>query len=238
MRTIAYITDVHLDEPFILLNGAHPRENWKKILDDVRNRQIKEVVFGGDIGEKISIPSFFQSLADFEWKITLGNHDKYSDVIEYFKEFSVDGSELFYAIDDDNFRYIFMDSSSDQISQNQLQWLSEQLVTDKKLILFIHHPVLEVDTYVDAKYPLKNRIDVISILHTSNKKCLLFCGHYHTEDERSNGNIKQFITPAASYQITKHTDSLRMDTSSFGYRIINIHDDGRIDSQVILFTHS
>lgn len=40
---------------------------------------------------------------------------------------------------------------------------------------------------------------------------LVFCGHYPA-----------FVTPAASYQIVKQSDQIRVDTHTFGYRILEI----------------
>ena len=49
-KKIAYITDLHLDEDFPKEMGVDSRSNWKVILKDVSNRNIDEIVFGGDIG--------------------------------------------------------------------------------------------------------------------------------------------------------------------------------------------
>ncbi|MBK7884551.1 MAG: hypothetical protein IPJ81_12770 [Chitinophagaceae bacterium] len=44
-KTIAYITDIHLDEKFPMDNGVDARGNWNIILADINKRQIDEVVF-------------------------------------------------------------------------------------------------------------------------------------------------------------------------------------------------
>lgn len=41
----------------------------------------------------------------------------------------------------------------------------------------------------------------------------------YTCDEAREANIRQFVTPAVSYQIVKQSDRLRVDTHTFGYRI-------------------
>ena len=51
IQKIAYITDIHLDEEFTKDQGVDSRANWEIILEDVVSKNIKKVIFGGDIGE-------------------------------------------------------------------------------------------------------------------------------------------------------------------------------------------
>ncbi|MBK7884552.1 MAG: hypothetical protein IPJ81_12775 [Chitinophagaceae bacterium] len=110
---------------------------------------------------------------------------------------------------------------------------NELLVAAKTVIIFIHHPILKVDTWVDKEFSLSNREAIKELLLLYNQEVIIFCGHYHTEDETVNNNIKQYITPAASYQILKGTDQLKVDINIFGYRLIYIND-GQINTEVIL----
>jgi hypothetical protein len=52
-KKIAYITDIHLDEQLPIDQGVDTRKNWEIILNDVSKKGIKEIIFGGDIGEKL-----------------------------------------------------------------------------------------------------------------------------------------------------------------------------------------
>jgi 3',5'-cyclic-AMP phosphodiesterase len=65
----------------------------------------------------------------------------------------------------------------------------------------------------------------------------VFCGHYHMIDEACEADTRQFVTPAVSYQIIKQADPLRVDTSTFGYRILEI-DGAEITSEVVLLTEA
>ena len=51
-KKIAYITDIHLDEQLPIDQGVDTRKNWEIILNDVSKKGIKEIIFGGDLGEK------------------------------------------------------------------------------------------------------------------------------------------------------------------------------------------
>lgn len=234
-RTIAYITDIHLDEDDAFEKGINPRLHWKMILEDVNSRGIEEVIFGGDIGEPSSYRWFFDSLQKYRFSIILGNHDRYDQVKPFYKSGDSE-SELFYSFEDEHLKYIFLDSSKNELGAAQFQWLREQLKTSKQLVLFIHHPILGVDTAVDVKYPLQGRAELRKLLENIGAPVTIFTGHYHLQDEQTIGNISQFITPAASFQILR-APKIEIDNSSFGYRIITVTEGGVI-SEVIEFKTS
>jgi Icc protein len=111
------------------------------------------------------------------------------------------------------------------MSNVQFNWLQNELVTDKHIMLFIHHPVFGIDTPIDKKYPLAGRERIAEALQQSGKSVTIFCGHYHMGDVLQVRNITQHITPASSYQITKHADEIEGNSSTFGYRLINVDDN-------------
>jgi Icc protein len=234
MKRIAYITDVHMEEQFPKDFGVDARRNLKLILEDVRKRDISEIIIGGDMGETTAM-EFFELLKDFTLHATLGNHDDFTDVAKYYTKYILEGrNELYYSFEEGAFRYIFLDSSSGQLGQAQLQWLEDELKTDRGVLLFLHHPILPVNTGIDKLYPLRNRDSVRSLLQDFPQPITIFCGHYHIDDETTIGHIRQFITPAASVQIRKESDTLELYNGPFGYRIINIDGDS-VSTELVLY---
>ncbi|HEV7330178.1 MAG TPA: metallophosphoesterase [Flavisolibacter sp.] len=235
MKRIAYLTDIHLDEKFPKENSVDTRGNWKLLLEDISVKRIDEIVFGGDIGERESNQWFFESLKNLQFKITLGNHDHLAEVLKYYNREQVNSAtELYYAYEDTAVKYIFLDSSSDRISDIQFSWLRNELMSEKKILLFIHHPVLPIETAVDKLYPLAGRETIRQELQHSGSDIFIFCGHYHMADERSSGNITQIVTPSASFQIKKESTSIEIDPDNFGYRIILI-DGKKIHTETVMF---
>jgi 3',5'-cyclic-AMP phosphodiesterase len=235
MKRVAYITDLHLDEDASAEKGIDPRINCKRILEDVVSKNINEIICGGDIGTKESYPWFFDLIKDFKVDLTPGNHDLGSEVIKYYGRDKIKSTgELYYSYVDQYYRYIFMDSSSGEISEQQFQWMKGELITSQRLVLFIHHPVLEIKTAIDQKYPLHGREQIKQVLQSSRSEVTIFCGHYHMNDEQTNLNIKQVVTPSASFQIVKNASSIEIDTSSFGYRIITLEQEG-LTSEVLMY---
>ncbi|AMP97924.1 hypothetical protein AY601_0989 [Pedobacter cryoconitis] len=193
---------------------------------------------------------------NFKLLMVLGNHDTYSQVNQYYKKYQYykknqyykddqyyihpdkygdengnkqdaeSGNELNYAYEEGNFKFIYLDSSSNAVSTAQLNWLGQELNTDKEILLFIHHPVLEIRTPLDKiGAALKGRDEIKALLSALQKEVLIFCGHYHMADELTAGNIRQYATPACSYQIEKLSEKIEIDTLTFGYRMITINDN-------------
>lgn len=234
MKQIAYITDVHLEEQFPKDFGVDARRNLKLILEDVRKKNITEIIIGGDMGETTA-KEFFELLEDFTLHVTLGNHDDFTEVTKYFKKYTrADRSELYYSFERDAFKYVFLDSSSGSISKTQLQWLRDELKTNLSLLLFLHHPVLPVHTPIDQLYPLRNRQELRSLLQDFPQPVTIFCGHYHMNDEAVISYIRQFITPAASVQIEKEAEPMKLYNGPFGYRIISIDAD-RVSTELMIY---
>jgi calcineurin-like phosphoesterase family protein len=235
-KKIAYITDSHLDEKFPLDTGVDTRKNWKEILNDISSRGINEIIFGGDIGEKAANKWFFESLQHYSVAIVLGNHDYHDEVIKHYS-FGVvkKRAELYYSQGRDHYKCLFLDSSSGSISQEQFDWFKKELLTKKSIIIFIHHAVLTVDAEVDKRYALKERNRIKAELLNIGNDVTIFCGHYHFEDERSSGNIRQYITPASSYQVQKLPNEIKVNNDTFGYRIIELNKK-EVKTDLIMFT--
>ena len=236
-KRIAHITDTHLDDPSALSRGIDPRKNLTDVLDAIAAHTIDEIVFTGDIGEPEALLWFFEKLEEYKpgFKLTLGNHDTFADAVVHFMHETEGVDELYYSQEDDFYKYLFLDSSSGTVSPAQLEWLSQHIATPKKIIAYIHHPILGVDTGVDAIYPLQNRYQVEQVLQQSRQQVTVFCGHYHMPDKRSSGKITQYITPAVSFQIKKFAPEIEVSTNLFAFRIITLTEHVVITQLMVNF---
>lgn len=234
---IAYITDLHLDEQFPKDHGVDSRLNWQVILNDVSEKNISKIIYGGDIGESSSNQWFFKTLESYDLEITLGNHDKFSEVKKYYPN-TIDPNipELYYSKDEELHKYIFLDTSAGSISKRQFKWLESELRSTKKKLLFAHHPILSVDTEADRQFALKGREELKQLLLNSGQEVVIFCGHYHMSDHSVVNNIEQYITPASSVQVVKNDHEIILDGQTFGYRIIDINNNG-LETELIMFSH-
>ena len=235
---IAHITDLHLDEDFPQKQEVHSREHFRQVLEDIRDKGIKEIVCTGDIGENKGIEHFFRQLADFDLAVTLGNHDSFGQVSPYLNKKS-DGQDQkhYYSTYQEGYQCIYLDSSQGVIDPTQLQWLRKALDTTKPILIFVHHPILGLELKVDEIGRLQNRGEVRTLLENTLNEITIFCGHYHMESYLQYKNIRQHITPAVSYQIEKNKNEIVLDTHTFGYRIIHL-ENGQVSSKIQTLSHA
>jgi Icc protein len=235
-KKIAHITDTHLGDKTALDRGINPKKNLKGVLETIAANAVDELVFTGDLGEENNYEWFFKTLDKYKpgFKIVLGNHDNYGEASKYFKNYKTVGEgELYYSYEDEMCKYIFMDSSSSFISPAQLKWLKDEMATTRRIVVFIHHPVIGIPTGVDTAYPLHNRDEVAAILQQSKSVVNVFCGHYHMPDNRQQGKINQYVTPAVSFQVKKFSPTIEIESGTFGFRIITITETA-IKSRLII----
>lgn len=233
---IAHITDLHLDEEFPVQNGVPTRSNWEAVFESISKSNIDRMILGGDLGENDSLPYLFDTLkmGNFDLNITPGNHDESEVIAQFYPHSMLSASNgICQQTEDEYFKYIFMDSSKSAINEVQFEWFQKAIKTQKQLMLFIHHPVLEVDTAVDKSYPLEGRDRIAELLFAHNENVYVFCGHYHMVDDKRIQNVHQFISPAASFQVEKNPYKVVTDFNTFGYRIINI-EEASVSSDIIL----
>ena len=166
----------------------------------------------------------------------LGNHDKHDEVRHFFNK-SVGKNELYYRTVDTAYDVFFLDSSSNSISVSQLKWLEREMTADKDTILYIHHPILPINTGADRAFPLENRDQLVSLLRNRGGKTIVFCGHYHMNDDQVLGNIRQVCTQSIAFQLIKEAPEISVDSTSFGYRIIELSESG-VNVQSIEFPSS
>ncbi|UZR99802.1 metallophosphoesterase family protein [Chondrinema litorale] len=236
-QKIAYITDLHVDEQFPKDYSVDAHLNWQIILKDVSEKNISKIIYGGDIGELSSNQWFFNTLKDYDLEVTLGNHDKFSEVKKHYKgAMNLTVPELYYSREEEQYKYIFLDSSTGSISKQQFDWLKKELLASKKILLFIHHPILSINTEADRQFALKGREELKQLLLDSNLEIKIFCGHYHMSDYSIQNNVEQYITPASSVQVVKNDREIIFNGDMFGYRIIDFNSN-RVETELVLFSH-
>lgn len=245
---IAHLTDAHLDQRLVLDTEANsiayrhePGEHREKLLaaiQDIARRGISNIVFGGDIGAAASNQWFFETLDRYrlECRMVLGNHDAFGSVERFYSgKNAASAGQLYYACEETHRKLIFLDTSANFVGDHQLAWLGKELDVQKEaFVVFVHHPVLGIDTPIDRiGAALRDRDEVRTVLHRAPGRVVIFCGHYHMNVETSDGNIQQFLTPALCYQIAEQPDRVVVDDRSFGYRIVRL-DGAKIDTEVVM----
>jgi 3',5'-cyclic-AMP phosphodiesterase len=239
MHAIAQVTDLHLDDFLADYYKVDTRRNLERILDDIRSKGIADIVLTGDLGLPASMKWLFETIGErgLKARFVLGNHDEAGDFAgTELASMHTHGDGLYYSFQTQDRDYAFLDTSRAVVGESQLEWLAGLVRgSEKGLTIFTHYPILDCGgSAMDKLYPLKNRDAIRDLLKGSGRDVAIFCGHYHTADERKLAGITQYVTPAVVMQVKRGGDVIEPESFRYGYRIIRV-DDGKVDSEVVLF---
>lgn len=223
MKIIAQVSDIHLGERVDAIPDVDPRANLVSVLEDIKASGIGEIILTGDICTSDTADELKSMLEAYglKYRLVLGNHDGIEAAGYY--SFMLEGRAC-----------LALDSSSGRIDGRQLDWLEKELKQAKgsEILLFVHHPILDCGgSLMDRLYPLLNRDQAADLINSSGKTTYVFCGHYHREDFREKGNIKQYAAPSTFYQLKQYGEKLEIDDIPVGYRIIAL--DEEIETRVV-----
>ncbi|NUO00919.1 MAG: metallophosphoesterase, partial [Saprospiraceae bacterium] len=214
-------------------HGVDVRSNFLAILEAACALNPDELMLSGDL-------CFMEGEAEiYDWirphleksgvpyRLISGNHD---DPTLMAKAFGLDhlmkAGELYYRADYNTFPTLFLDTTTYEVSQKQLDWLSEQLKAHSgDWIIFMYHPPLLAGVrYMDDHYPLKNHAAVLSLFQQQPGQIHVFCGHYHVERVVSAGNVTVYVTPSCFFQIHPYAEAFTIDHYRIGFREIELRD--------------
>lgn len=239
---IVQMTDPHLfADPSKTLMGLQTQFSFERVLEKVNQEQtdIDVVLLTGDIAQDGSVDAY-QRVKDYflakpyntHW--LPGNHDNVDNMVEVAKNSSLESK----VVDVGAWRILLLNSAVKNkvlgnFSQEELQWLKEQLADSNKptLITFHHHPIKMNSDWIDTQM-IQNADEFLSIVHQHKQvKCLLW-GHVHQESRQTIKGVEYISTPSSCFQFTPKQTDYEVDKLAPGYRWLTLNEDGTIDSGV------
>ncbi len=185
---IGWISDIHAGSAKKIKRTStgtgtiYPKKgtkNFKFYLKRLKKNGIDPVIVTGDITNK-GKRNYAKKLLSHARKYAMqviwvkGNHD--SD-----KVMSALGASNYYAVEMEEWKIIVLNTTPEKICRNlgclyadQLEWLQNQLETDKKILVAMHHPPYDASGNFNSNFGefeniIKNKVD------------LVISGHLHTE---------------------------------------------------------
>jgi Icc protein len=164
-----------------------------------------------------------------------GNHD---DPEAMRRELSVAPFRLNGAHEFGTWNFVMLDSFDPgcvggRLTSAELARLDQALSNCPKhaMICLHHHPVAMGSRWLDT-IGLANAADFWKILDKHAHVRAVVWGHVHQAYEGTRGKVQLFATPSTGAQFLPGSDRFALDARPPAYRTFELHDDGRIDTQV------
>lgn len=125
-----------------------------------------------------------------------------------------------------------------RLGKSELRRLDAALATatdQHVLIVLHHHPVALGSRWLDA-IGLVNAAEFFDIVDRHANVRGILWGHVHqtfeTQRRNAHGELRLMATPSTCVQFRPGVDEFELDTLPAGFRLLDLHADGRIDSTV------
>jgi len=162
----------------------------------------------------------------------VGNHELKYLSIKYLKE-TLKYKKLYFNIDSKGFRFIFLftkrfyPSKEIKLDSSQIKWLKKKLNTDKKIVIFSHYSLVEVNTHENFWFSgrpdltfIKNHRQFLDTIFGKNVK-LAFNGHLHW-NKKAVVNGVHFITVQS---LVENTSGKVEGPPANAFTLVNLKDD-------------
>jgi Icc protein len=242
---VVQITDTHLcQQAGGTLLGMDTDHSLQAVLAQIQrlHGNTELLLTTGDLSDQ-GAPESYQRLVQYLSPLALpvfglpGNHDE----LQYMQAVSDGQFQVQPEIQIGNWQILMLDSqvageAGGHLGAAQLESLQVKLERAAQQGLFTlvclhHHPIS-----IDCKWLDEQRVtdadDLFAVLDSCPGVRGVLWGHVHQEIDQQRGDMRLMATPSTCVQFYPGSDSFRVDDKPPGYRWLQLHSDGRIDSAV------
>ena len=125
-------------------------------------------------------------------------------------------------------------SEGGYLEQTELDFLEKCLAENTSLFTLIatHHNCLPSDSKWLDTMQISNSDEFLAIVARYPNVKVITTGHIHQEMDKKFGDVAVYGTPSTCFQFAKNSVDFAMDRTPPGYRIIKLHDNGEVTSEV------
>jgi Icc protein len=244
---LVQITDTHLyGKPTGTLLKMNTHESLDYVVDLVKGNEerIDFILATGDIaqdGSPSAYEHFIKTMAELDAPFTWipGNHDKPAVMVEV-------GGERGYCEKNvrlNNWQLVFLDTSVEgqvhgRLSEAELDFLRTSLERAEvdadvaHVMVCLHHNPTKGNAGWMKDIGLHNGEEFFAILSGFTKVRSVVYGHIHQELDYDHKGIRCLCTPSTCIQFKPNVSNFELDRSNPGYRTLQLHANGDIDSRV------
>lgn len=241
---IAVFSDIHIPGNDDSEELQQIRQNFSRILAHAMDTGPDLLIISGDLGQDdhcLQSYSWTKTVLDqsnVPYLIIPGNHDQNDLIEKVFTPFRLSHGKLYYYVRFGCWNFVFLDSSPDSVSADQLHWLNallDKAPAQSLWTLVMHHPPTKCGCrYMDENYPLMNSGAVLEIIGRHPQIKHVFSGHYHIgQDFMLSAKTKLHLTPSTWFQIDDQAPEFLISDPRIGYRRIVITGD-ELDTELIM----
>ncbi len=242
---ILHITDTHLHaHPDARMRGVNTFNTFQLIVERVLNgkRKPDAVIATGDLVQDETRQGYERfrdtiKIMNVPVHCLPGNHDSQRIMAETLNDapFQYCGAAVY-----DDWCLIMLNTvvrfdDSGRLTPDELARLNRTLCeqSDKHVLIGMHHhPIPMGSLWLDG-VNLCNSEKLFKALEPhENVRCMVW-GHVHQSSDRQHNGIRMISTPSTTSQFLPDSDVFKMDTRPPGYRWLNLHPDGSIETEVV-----
>ena len=249
---VVQITDLHiLPDAEAMLVGVDTAQSLSKVIDDIGQLSSPAdlIIASGDLTDDGS-PAAYRRLRDLFTPVDCpiyvlaGNHDETANMNKYLvagnifhqKQQMIGGWQILYL------NSKVEGHSYGQIADEEMRWLKSTLdANNLPTLLVMHHTPLRL--CASSSCQMENDEALLSLLDEYDFVKGLIAGHTHNHVEEQQAQCLVMTTPSTMIQVTHNQyegvktnsefwDYHQADNSRHGYRLLDMHADGSLISEV------
>jgi Icc protein len=239
---IIQISDMHLYQNLTTQwrERINTYESFEKTLNHaVEHEKPDVIILSGDLSEDGSIESYknLSKLIDSVGIKTYcipGNHDCLKAMNDVFPS---DFLYFQHDVDLGNWQVVFVNSVVEgkhhgYLTLDELNSLENTLQKnkDKHIAITVHHNPVSTYSPVLDLYSLTNSNDFFKVIEPYTNVKIILYGHIHQDYTTYKKNVLLLGCPASCIQFSPKAKSFTLDKLPPGYRWIQLHTDGSLDT--------
>jgi 3',5'-cyclic-AMP phosphodiesterase len=243
--SILQITDPHiLATPEATLLGVNTAHYFNGVLEHAfhSKRKFDLCLLTGDLAQDPCLVSYKYILSKLETYdipcICLpGNHDDFDIMQEVFCTEQVNCRKHIVL---ENWQIISLNSQipgseGGYLSLEELAFLDECLRNNPDLftLIAVHHHCLPTKSRWMDTMIIENAQELFDLIKPYPMVKTIINGHIHQAMDVQFNSVRVLTTPSTCFQFKPNSESFSLDDTSPGYRWINLHADGSMDSDVV-----
>lgn len=236
-------TDSHLgDQPGETLLGLDTDQSLQQVLQLASEERGKAdlLLATGDLTNSGTAPAYqrFQQMTSAMATQALwlpGNHDNPA----VMQATMAASAEMAGSIDIGNWQIIMLDSTirgmpGGELSASELEFLNNSLKqsTAEHVLLCLHHHPIPIGCEWLDRQQVTNSDAFFNVVESYEAVRGVLWGHIHQQLDQQRKGVKLMASPSTCIQFAAHSDEFKVSRLNPGYRWLELHANGSIDTGV------